>query len=464
MALRSYYYDKQIRKFLVQFMRMFNNFQYMYLDNNGNPTLSQVPVIYGDPSRQSAAVIDNNSQSTLQTVPQISIAIEDLKYNQERLQDSSQVTTMQIRERHWNPATSQFTQNQGTDYSVKRRMPTPWDLTMKVDIWTSNTDQKLQLFEQIVTLFNPSFDLQSTDNYTDWGSLTWVQLIDTNWTSRSVPIGTDNPIDIMTLHFRMPIWISPPAAVYEMGIIQKIIASVYQDNGDLNPDIIESGNQLSRQYITPLQYGVVYTGGQLIVMKQGDIDLEANTLNADTKIGTPDFWHDVLNLYGSLRAGLSQIVLNQPDGLTEVVGNITYNPMDDSLLIFTPIANTLPVNDFAPINQVIDPTKVGPGEGLPAATLGQRYLLIHATGDTSAFRYPTLWGNVVANMNDIIEYNGSEWVVSFDSESDTPDVIEKVEIHYVFNTDISIQYVWDGNGWSKSVDGYYSPGNWSVYL
>ena len=55
-------------------------------------------------------------------------------------------------------------------------MPTPYTLSMKADIWTSNTDQKLQLLEQILVLFNPALEIQTTDNYIDWTSLSVVYL------------------------------------------------------------------------------------------------------------------------------------------------------------------------------------------------------------------------------------------------------------------------------------------------
>lgn len=455
--LRNYFYDNQIRRFLQQFMRMFSNFQVMFLDTNGDPTLRQVPVVYGDPSRQAANVVSNNSASTVLTVPQIACTIEDLKYDRERLQDPTFVSTMTIRERHYNAETQRYTMNQGVDYNVQRMMPAPWQLTLKADIWTSSTDQKLQLVEQITTLFNPAFEVQSTDNYVDWTSLTYVEILDTNWTSRSVPIGTDNPIDILTFHFKMPIWLSAPVKVYQMGVIQKIIASIYQDDGTLNPDIIEGDNLLSRQYITPLQYSLILFNNQLTLMKPADVDLNANNLNPDEKLGTVDYWHNLINMYGSLNAGVSQIKLQQPDNRTEVIGTLAYNPLDDTKMIFDVVTNTLPTNDLAAINAVVDPTKSGPGEGLAAAVAGQRYMLLHDMGDTSTYHNPTIWGHTIANENDIIEYTGTEWIVSFNSQ-------EVEGVHFVTNLTTGIQYVWDETQWQKSVDGYYSPGLWTIII
>ena len=78
-------------------------------------------------------------------------------------------------------------------------MPVPYTLQMSVDVWTSNTNQKLQLMEQILVLFNPALEIQSTDNYLDWTSLSYIELQNVQFSSRSVPQGVDEQIDIATL-------------------------------------------------------------------------------------------------------------------------------------------------------------------------------------------------------------------------------------------------------------------------
>jgi hypothetical protein len=92
-------------------------------------------------------------------------------------------------------------------------MPTPYKLKANVDIWASSTDQKLQLIEQICVWFNPTLELQTTDNFVDWTSITTLELENINWTNRTVPIGLESEIDIATLSFIIPIYISPPAKV-----------------------------------------------------------------------------------------------------------------------------------------------------------------------------------------------------------------------------------------------------------
>ena len=115
-------------------------------------------------------------------------------------------------------------------------MPVPYLLTINVDIWTSNTDQKLQLIEQIGVLFNPTINLYTNDNPLDWSRLTHLEMTNISWTSRSVPVGVDDPIDVATLTFQMPIFINPPARVERMNIINNIIGRIHTVDTNTNLD------------------------------------------------------------------------------------------------------------------------------------------------------------------------------------------------------------------------------------
>ena len=99
---------------------------------------------------------------------------------------------------------------------------------------------------------------------------------------------------------------------------------------------------------------------------------------------------------------------------------------------------------------------------VPAPT---RYLLTEATGSWSGTS-PTAWGwevggqpqPLVANANDIIEYDGTRWIVVFDSAS-SPD-----NNQYVANLTTEIQYRWTGDAWVKSYQGLYKGGLWTLVL
>jgi hypothetical protein len=331
-------------------------------------------------------------------------------------------------------------------------MPVPYKLTIKLDIWTSNTEQKMQLLEQILTLFNPSLEIQSTDNYIDWTSLTYVQLTDVQWTSRTIPSGADESVDIATLTFDMPIWISSPAKVKKLGVIQRIIQNVYNEQGSLSDDTILN-NLVARIVVSPVNYSVFYSGNQLRLLKVHEIALDDGTL---VKTPPPETWNSVIEIYGTLVTGQSQIRLALPTG-TELIGHITYHPTDPTILLFDPIEDTVPVDTLPTISAIINPLNVAVDSNLLSPATGTRYLLTDDIGYNGNLADPEAWGHVVAHANDIIEYNGTHWVVVFDhANHDT--------IEYITNNNTGTQYRWTGEEWVKSVEGVYRGGDWSIVI
>ena len=271
MALQQFFYDKQIRRYITQFIRMVSNFQVEFgKDRNSNTTLQRVPVIYGDSSRQASAILKQNSENYLNSTPAMAVYIAGMEYDRNRIMNPTYVDKMNLRERYYDSQTGQLATTQGDTFTVERLMPVPYRLTLKLDIWTSNTEQKLQILEQICTLFNPALEIQSTDNYVDWTSITYVLLSAVNWSSRTVPVGTDTNIDIATLTFELPIYISAPALVKTLGVVQKIIASIYDADGNIDTAIYDETNLLSRQYLTPLDYGVILLNDELRLVRYND--------------------------------------------------------------------------------------------------------------------------------------------------------------------------------------------------
>ena len=428
--------------------------------------LLRVPVRYGDASRNAQTIIQENSRNSLPSTPLMTFYITGLDYEQSRMQEPYFVGKMNVRQRSYNSATETYETTQGTALTVERLMPVPFKLTIQLDIWTSNTNQKLQLLEQILTLFNPSLEIQSTDNYIDWTSLSVMYLDRTTWTSRTVPIGTDNPIDIASLTFSMPIWISSPAKVKKLGVVERVIASMYDAQGDLS-NAIENEDLLmgTRQVITPFNYATVLINNKLQCLQQRYLAQEpGNDSLAETEI-VPDsnlLWPAVIDMYGALRPGISQIRLIQPDE-TEVVGTIVIDPNDDRFLLFDVDIDTTPQNTLAPIDAVINPLTSGPGDGLDSALTGQRYLLTEDTGSVNNEFAASAWvgGNgrgLVAKANDIIEYSNNYWRVVFNSQTETNIT------QYVTNITTGIQYKWAGDFWVKSYQGVYPGGTWRIVL
>lgn len=268
MPLQQFFYDSQIRRYIIQFIRMVSNFQVEFgRDRGGAIALQRVPVIYGDSSRQAADIIKQNSENIMNAVPAMAVYVSALTYDRVRVQNPTYVGKLNVRERYYDPATGDYSTTQGDVLTIDRLMPVPYLLTLKLDIWTSNTEQKLQLLEQLCVLFNPSLEIQSTDNYVDWTSITYVTLTEVSWRSYSVPAGTENPIDVASLTFEIPIFISSPALVRKLGVVQKIIANIFDGTGNLNEAIYNDEKLLSRQYYTPLNYGVILLDNELRLVK-----------------------------------------------------------------------------------------------------------------------------------------------------------------------------------------------------
>jgi len=452
-------YDGQIRRFVMQFIRMVSNFQVEFgQDATGDRTLQTVPVYYGDMSRQAAMILRGNSENTLNAVPAMACYISGLAYDQTRLQNPYHEGVVRIRERVYNDVEQEYERSQDGIYTVERMMPAPYKLTMKLDIWTSNTEQKHQLIEQMMPLFNPGLEIQSTDNYVDWTSLSVVLLTDLNYSSRSVPSGGDESIDVASLTFEMPIWLSLPAKVKKMGVVAQIIASVYDAQGDLNPDVVFAAQGLmSQQRFTPMNYELAYVGNTLTLYKNN-----ATKAQDGTVYGTRVRWADLVNVYGKLTNGISEVRLTFPytDGPHEIAGTVAFDPTNDTQLLFTPFEATLPANTLEAVDAIIDPQNVDVDSMLLSPAAGTRYLILNPIGDVGT-ENPVAWAgepgtNLLARANDIIEWNGSYWTVAFDSREPA--------VQYVSNINTTTQYRWTGSDWIKSYEGFYGSGEWSLVL
>jgi hypothetical protein len=334
------------------------------------------------------------------------------------------------------------------------------------DIWSSNTDQKLQILEQILYLFNPDFEIQKSDNYIDWTSLSYVELEGITFSSRTIPVGADTEIDIATLQFSMPIWLSPPVKVKKLGVVQKIIMSVYDDDGGIAKGLID-GSLISRSFITPNNFGLLVSGNQLRLLGTTGVNVKSGgdgffTGGKDPGLADPfeTFgpavnWKVLLEQYGVVTNGTSQIRLTQPNG-NEIVGTIATTTLDDTILLYSIDGDTIPANTLTAVSKIINPATFDPG----TPTNGTRYLVINDVGDSTASFQSAIWGTLVASVGDIIEYNSttSKWNIAFDASD--PDSTQ----HYVTNLNTGIQYRFNGTEWVKSYEGVYTQGNWSIVV
>lgn len=459
----EHFYDGQIKRYLNQFMRALSNFSYK--DGKGN--LVRVPVRYGDTSRQVAALMAQGSENMLNSAPQIACYIKGFNYDRSRIQNPYHVNKLQVRERAFDEQGNEYLNEQGENYTIERLMPVPYTLEFTADIWTTNTDQKLQILEQILVLFNPAMEIQTTSNFVDWTSLSYLELTGVNWTNRSIGAMPAEELDIATLNFTTPVWLTTPAKVKQMGIITKIITNIFTEpEGTDLVNNISWGEKVGTVTVTPGNYSLLVLGNTAKLMKDGDTLVGEEYVQIPDKAGTDINWYTLIDLYpGKFRAGLSQIRFTKPDG-TEVVGYITLNPSDDrevlinyegDSLLDTPLPDLTNTYSRGTINAIINPLTFNPGN----PDVDTRYLILEDIGTTET-EGPDAWRNsdnsqFVAKANDIVQWDGVRWNVIFNS-ADRTDVV------YITNLRTGVQYKWDGEQWSKSYEGMYSPGQWRLVL
>lgn len=192
-------------------------------------------------------------------------------------------------------------------------------------------------------------------------------------------------------------------------------------------------------------------------------------------------WRDLLVRYGQYRKGVSQFRLKTTDDMddhaSDIIGIFDFHPTEPNKILWTPDSETLPINtlqtisgmvDFSPMFPLLEKGPDGkmqlvnyteedkkwhyPGDGrMPVATAGQRYLL-------ASDLYPVPeWTNLRADMNDIIEFDGTAWKISFDASVTT-------DVKVVLNGKSGKQLRWTGEVWVDAISADYNPGYWRVFL
>ena len=536
----------------MQFIRAFSNFYYKTGKNaDGTDALVRVPCRYGDPTRIAEMVVRGNSENKLLTVPFLTCHISAMNMSANRRQAPQFTERIQVDERSYDENNLQYDNTPGNRYTIERYMPVPYDMSMAVDLWSNNESVKEQIIEQIMVLYNPAIEIQTSNNPLDWTVLSYIELQDSiAWSSRSIPIGTENPIDVLTMTFKFPIWINPPAKVKKQQIIENIIASMIAADprdpgvvewtdaeflnrktwspGDYTIELTWQGNNTYALSLTsragnPVDYSnqatVTFSAVNPILQPGtsfifNGITLQINTSNlvsfveqaATQMIGTSyniqiqnlnqimfinntgqnnvfsnavgaplenlgllpttypggDLaWWRLLLTYGNLQtyskvgvnASQLRVKLTLDNNTDQATGWLDQDPTNQNLLLWRVDPQSLPATTMPPINAVVNPLEKGPNAGLPGADLGQRYLLTEKPALTSVS-----WGTLDAEADDIVEFNGTNWAVSFNA------VTYHGKINYITNLFTGKLLIWDGLQWSEYILPAYRPSYWRLAL
>jgi hypothetical protein len=256
-----------------------------------------------------------------------------------------------------------------------------------------------------------------------------------NFSSRSIPVGAESEIDICSLEFDMPVWISPPSKVKKLGIVQSVIMNVFTENGDIVAleDIVYNKENPNASTTTN-DYKVLLfksnTGNEQdnlydLFVADATTAIVSLGLDKDFYSGETLEWAKILEIQGGYQPG-SEIWFKKANG-SEIFGTFVINPLDPKILTVTLDEDTYPANtdidssviglgSRGTINAIIDPYKFNPVTAPNGRILGVRYLMLDDVNPQNInVDGPEAWknsngSNPTIKANSIIEWNGVAWI------------------------------------------------------
>ena len=216
--LGTYYYHEIMRKTIVAFGTLFNQIYIRHDDGDGNLYNElKVPLAYG-PSQKFLARIEQQgdlNKPVQITLPRMSFEMNGIQY------DSTRKTGI----------TQTFKAVDKNTSAVKKVfMPVPYNINFELNILSKLNDDALQIVEQILPYFQPSFNVT-------------IDLISSIGEKRDVPIVLDSisfqddyegdfstrRALIYTLRFTAKTYMFGPVADSSEGLIKKVQVDYYAD-------------------------------------------------------------------------------------------------------------------------------------------------------------------------------------------------------------------------------------------
>jgi hypothetical protein len=216
--LGTYYYHEIMRKTIVAFGTLFNQIYIRHDDRSGNTYSDlKVPLAYG-PSQKFLARLEQQedlNKPVQITLPRMSFEMNNIQYDSTRKVGITQ-TFKAV--------------DKNTSAVKKVFMPVPYNVGFELNILTKLNDDALQIVEQILPYFQPSFNVT-------------IDLIDSIGEKRDVPVVLDSisfqddyegdfstrRALIYTLRFTAKTYLFGPVADSSEGLIKKVQVDYYAD-------------------------------------------------------------------------------------------------------------------------------------------------------------------------------------------------------------------------------------------
>ena len=143
----EYFYNEILRRTIISFGTLFNNISIKHKDSSDETvSVVKIPLAYG-PTQKFLARIEqqaNLNKSTQMSLPRMSFEFTDLVYDPTRKSTQTQ----------------QFVVKNTTGSEIKKGyVPVPYNMTIQLSIMTKLNDDMLQIVEQILPYFQPTYNL-----------------------------------------------------------------------------------------------------------------------------------------------------------------------------------------------------------------------------------------------------------------------------------------------------------------
>ena len=221
--LGQQFYHESIRKVIVAFGTTFNNIQLVRKDNDGNVKQSmKVPLAYGP--RQKWLVRLNEdadlSKTVAITLPRIGFEIQNLSYDPSRKLNRVQ-KFKKVKGSNSNKLDTQY-------------MPVPYNLSIQLYVMAKQSDDALQIVEQILPFFQPDYTLTIND-MADMGIKRDVPIVlnDINYEDNYQGDFETRRALIYTLDFTAKFYLYGP--VTSAGVIKTVQVDQYADLPSVTP-------------------------------------------------------------------------------------------------------------------------------------------------------------------------------------------------------------------------------------
>lgn len=234
-----FYYNKQLKRYIVQFMEIFSGMSVSVgATSLREAGLMPVPVHYSSMDKVSASISAGGTANKPVRLPVMSVDMVGIRQDTQRVAGLNQTHAQT-----YLPEGGFF----ATDTKTLRRLkPAAYILDLDLAIWTSNDDQHFQLLEQILSVFNPSVQLQTSDSQFDWTKISLCHLTGVRFNS-NYPIGTANRIIMTNMTFELPIYLSAPVESRDE-FVRDVMVRIGMLNEDEMGDILAAFDEQGLQY------------------------------------------------------------------------------------------------------------------------------------------------------------------------------------------------------------------------